>query len=107
VPDGYHHSEILFFSPVLEAEVEMAGLDDHPLSSDENGLESDALSSDVSVRYRLCALSNRADRCKIILGKTVFVAINNNAVGVDVEGDKGHITISSGTLEAIVVCILE
>jgi hypothetical protein len=107
LPDGYYHTKILFVFPMLEGEVEMAGLDDHFPSSDEYGLESNALRSDVAVRHGLRALPNSADRCKIILGETVFIAINHNTVGVDVERNEWYITTSLGTLEAIVVGILE
>ncbi len=67
-----------------EKERERTGLDVSLGRIGKDGLESDALLSDLLLCARLGALANVANCPQIFLGEAVVIRINNDLVGIDV-----------------------
>lgn len=89
-PDGSDHSQSWVILPVPEFKGVVLGLNVNSPRSNKDRLESNALCTDVAMRGRLGTLPYCADSCQIILFKPVFIALDNDAVGMYVEYNRGR-----------------
>ena len=55
----------------------------------------------------LGALPHGANRFQILESEAIFIAVDDDAIRIDVEGYSWRISVGRGSGEAVVVCILE
>lgn len=74
---------------MLKIEGEFPGLDNSLPCHHENGFEPNSLFSNVTRRDKLGTLSDIADSGEILIGKSVFIALYNDATVINMERNKG------------------
>ena len=107
MPNRGDHSHARIAFAVLKEKGEVARLDDDLVSGHENRLEANAFLANVSLGAAFAASADLADGGKILVREAILVAVDNDVVVVNMEGNLGRFTGSSGSGVMVVVRILQ